>query len=496
MVIGVTLTGAVFAKTPVQVGADHSSVQAWEPERPDSILGGQDSEPAVATDGRNWLVVYEARVGRNGAILAELVGPDGDRLTLPVEIGPGFANYVNVVFDGEAYVVVWDAFGGYFVPPPPMVFAQRVSTSGVLLGDRIKLHEATGDYNNVSLAAAPEPGHVVVKVCDEPGDDCRTWVVASSGAMLSDADQPVSELRTKYPSRWPAVGAVEAVPTEQWTPQAAPAPDGWLVAWRGRWGVNGASLDRDGVPRGTDFPITPRQSDLLELSRGPQGWLVVTLEDTSVGDFRSWEPRLWLLAAPNEMARPLPDLAGPERGPYVSQHDATCSISVVASTQGWLVTWIGAGGVHATRLAPDGTVVDDTPIPEGVRSLGAALQGDSYAVFYAVSVPLATGGTEMEVRRRDLPISGASNLRWAFVRRTDAETPNCQLLTPNYYRTADYIDGRRGPDTLKGSCSLVRLTHSLGSVNTSLYAALRPAAWRRSTKRGARGRVVLPNAWR
>ncbi|HXK18882.1 MAG TPA: MYXO-CTERM sorting domain-containing protein, partial [Polyangiaceae bacterium] len=181
------------------------------------------------------------------------------------------------------------------------------------------------------------------------------------------------------------------------SPQAAPAPSGWLVTWQ-----QGASadlrarlLDESGSPTGSEQALGKLGSErMFGLSRGPEGWLLLT--DSTTDDYF---PKVgkWFLASVDSLPVPLGD---------VGMTDAS-QVAVVASTEGWLIAWSQAftNDVYATRLEPDGTLRDNTLVVRSSALLGATRQADSYQVFFR-SVAHESEHPAADAMRRAIPIKG------------------------------------------------------------------------------------------
>lgn len=160
--------------------------------------------------------------------------------------------------------------------------------------------------------------------------------------------------------------------------QGAPAPDGWLVAWKENiygsqapGALMATRLDETGAPSAPPFKLGQlRPSDyLLDLARGPNGWL-----------FSIWDsngPALELL--PDGNAK-LTFVAAAEWG-----------LKLAASTAGW-----GGIGIKDNRsvlfyrVDENGTYVDKTTLAtkdlnEGLYDCGVEVEGDDYLAWWTDS---------------------------------------------------------------------------------------------------------------
>ncbi len=92
----------------------------------------EGESPAVAFDGTNYLVAWQASVGGSYNIYGDRVAQDGAVLdTLGITISAGVADevYPSVASDGDCYLVVWqDERNG-----DPDIYGAPVSTDGTVL---------------------------------------------------------------------------------------------------------------------------------------------------------------------------------------------------------------------------------------------------------------------------------------------------------------------------------------------------------------------------
>jgi len=163
--------------------------------------------PDVASDGTNWLVVWEdtrghaiygTRVAPDGAVL----DPDGIRLWST----PANQWSPKVVFDGTDYVVVWSQ--NRTEPPVYAIMGARVSTDGVVLDTfPVSLMERFQDYHSL---AAGQPGSYFVAwelgTAEYQGRDYnsdRVW--AQFGLVPGVAEDKGEGVRTRAEPMLPTV---------------------------------------------------------------------------------------------------------------------------------------------------------------------------------------------------------------------------------------------------------------------------------------------------
>lgn len=142
-----------------------------------STTGLNASEPAVAFDGANYLVVWsDARDRSNTDLWASRVAADGtviDTLAFPIVATPGAQLRPAVTFDGTRYIVVWEDYKVDVGGAESDIRAALVSTSGnvTLLGG------VAGSAANETLPAIDSNGNGALV----------TWVENGQvvGSMLS-----------------------------------------------------------------------------------------------------------------------------------------------------------------------------------------------------------------------------------------------------------------------------------------------------------------------
>lgn len=123
-----------------------------------STTGLNASEPAVAFDGANYLVVWsDARDHRSPDLWAARVAGDGsviDTLSFPIATTPGTQMRPAVTFDGTQYVVVWEDYKAEMGVESD-IRAALVSTTG----DVTVLGAVSGSSANETLPAIESNGN-------------------------------------------------------------------------------------------------------------------------------------------------------------------------------------------------------------------------------------------------------------------------------------------------------------------------------------------------
>jgi hypothetical protein len=116
-----------------------------------SPTGG--NQPAVASDGGNYLVVW-TQVAADTRVLGARVSHAGkvvDPTGLPISTGPTFQSGPAVAFDGRTFLVVWNDFrSGSNLND---IFGARLSRSGTVLDPTgIPISTAAGDQRRPAVA--------------------------------------------------------------------------------------------------------------------------------------------------------------------------------------------------------------------------------------------------------------------------------------------------------------------------------------------------------
>lgn len=146
--------------------------------------------PAVAFDGRNYLVVwddgrggiYGARVSQSGAVL--------DSAGIPICTTGAFEGSPAVAFDGVNYLVVWDderSLVDYDI------YGARVDTSGAVIDSlEIAISEASGDQRSPAVASEGGSCLVVWHADTSVWTDIYGARVDTSGTVLDPSGIPIS----------------------------------------------------------------------------------------------------------------------------------------------------------------------------------------------------------------------------------------------------------------------------------------------------------------
>ena len=239
-----------------------------------STTASFEQQPAVAFDGTNQLVawgdggrIYGARVSPAGAVL----DPAG------IEISAN-GDYPTVAFDGTNYLVAWAA-GGY------EIFGARVSPPGTVLDPGgIVISARVGSRGEESPALAFNgTNYLVAWEAYEPGD-----YYDSFGARVS----PAGAVRD------PSGIAISTAAYNQRAPSVASDGTNHLVAWQDsrtgtNWDLYGARLSQAGAvldPAG--IAISTAEGHQVEPAVAFDGTNYLVVWENFAGDHRIYGARL------------------------------------------------------------------------------------------------------------------------------------------------------------------------------------------------------------
>ncbi len=202
-------------------------------------LTGDQQFPAVASDGTNFLVVWEdSRGSTSWDIYAARVGPDGALLDPGgFPISTNIENYQHqpaVAFDGTNYLVVWaDDRDNHPATGLLHIYGARVSREGVLL-DRDGFL-ISGSYVGFWPAVAFNgTDYLVVSAGHPTSQPMFSCIIASRVTPAGVVRDPTGLLvsQSDYGS---------------WFPSVASLGRDWMVAWKDGSRVGGARVSADGV---------------------------------------------------------------------------------------------------------------------------------------------------------------------------------------------------------------------------------------------------------
>jgi hypothetical protein len=120
------------------------------------------SQPDVAFDGTNYIVVYRGAGGSDGSdILARRVSATGaviDTTPLVVDAGAGSQSVPRVAFDGANYMFVWYDSGGNM----QRIRARAMGANGVFIGNAVDVSMGPTTSSKFAPAIAASPGKFLI----------------------------------------------------------------------------------------------------------------------------------------------------------------------------------------------------------------------------------------------------------------------------------------------------------------------------------------------
>ena len=216
---------------------------------PVSTGSADELHPSVAFDGTNYLIVWDTGSAFGGDIYGTRVTPAGEVLDpagIPVSTASNGETEPKLAFDGTNYLVVWDDSPGSF----PTVHGARVAPDGTVLDPSgIAISPVTQTWETTPSVASDGTTFMVVWA-----DGQAPWGGATSGARVSSdgvvLDPSGISISTRGGSSSIAFdGTNYLVP---WVPGQYYADEGDLYATRVTTG--GGVIDPDGLRIGRQAP--------------------------------------------------------------------------------------------------------------------------------------------------------------------------------------------------------------------------------------------------
>ncbi|HYI13144.1 MAG TPA: hypothetical protein VEK57_29120 [Thermoanaerobaculia bacterium] len=228
--IGLAVHGQDLELGPARRNPPHSRLHP---------AAGQQSQPASATDGRDFINVWMDTRGGVDQIFMNVVRRDGTTVSpygIRISGASTFSFHPAVVWSGSHYVVVWGHYDG---PPTASVSVIRVSRDGVVLDEKPHLvFSPRGGYPFVPMLAANGRSVMVA--------------LASSENLYAFIDED---------------GRPSAVTTEEWLEPIdvlVPSGDSFLALSLATFqGFIGSRLTCRTIDTGPDGRPAPGQSRLL-----------------------------------------------------------------------------------------------------------------------------------------------------------------------------------------------------------------------------------------
>ncbi|MFQ6102206.1 MAG: PKD domain-containing protein, partial [Anaerolineae bacterium] len=382
-----------------------------------SELQGEARRPAVASEGSDFLVVWDWNDDVYGQMVDSDGNPSGDLIALSQS---GHSRQANVAYNpvsGE-YLVTWcDWRYGW---PYFGLYAQRVSSTGALLGDEIEVappFEYLGYWSGAKIAVS------------ETGDSLVVWThrnVSSGydvyGHMLDQTGAPVGDM----------IAINGAAPGYQRYADVAydDQSDSFLVVWADTYGGNVYSrrLDADGtLLGGTQTLVDTGGQDVYHspavASNDAGQFLVIWSQRMSGGGYDVFAVRV--AAATGDVEGSVIDVdisGGTDRPP---------AVTAISSTE-YLVIWIeDSYKISVRRVGSDGSL-------PGTPLVYVDNRGYTLAVAYGDGQSLAVW--------EDHDVAGQWIVIGQRISNTDTAIGDLIYVSP-YFTVREHVDLAYHPQT-------------------------------------------------
>jgi hypothetical protein len=302
------------------------------------------ASPAVASDGTNYLVVWEDLQWGSYDVCATRVTPEGvvlDPAGIPISTAPYYEGAPALAFDGTNFLVVW----AQSPDSSREVCGARVGPDGVVL-DSSRIVISSSSLSHAYPAVAFDGTNFFVVWGQSHGPytyDIYGSRVTPDGAVLD-----------------PVGIAISTASYDQFAPAAAFDGTNFLVVWRdtrtGAQGIHGARVTPDGVV------LDPTGIPISTASNG-QSWPAVDFDGENYlvvwNDYRNGEYYLY-------GARVTPSGAVLDTtGIYISTAAEQIRPDLTFDGQNFFAVWAddltGSNNIYGARVAPDGAVLDPQP---------------------------------------------------------------------------------------------------------------------------------------
>jgi hypothetical protein len=128
-----------------------------------TIASGGAGGAAIAFDGTNYLVVYQAGAWPNYNIYGQLVSTTGalvgGQIVIALDAGDTL-RWPDIVYDGTNYLVVW--MSGPNSPGPNFIHGQGVSPDGSLIDNNFQISDNSSTTRWWPMVAASDSNYLVV----------------------------------------------------------------------------------------------------------------------------------------------------------------------------------------------------------------------------------------------------------------------------------------------------------------------------------------------
>jgi hypothetical protein len=370
----VTTTSSTIYGTPIA----STGVEAKPTGAPVVASAKLDTTPAIATDGTNYLVVFEDGSGPDvdlyGVRLSSTAVPL-DTTAFPIATGPGDQKAPTIARDGARYLVTYE---DHAVDALGDIAAIRVSSSGTLI-DPAPIVIASGSTQQVAPTASCSPSSGCLIAWREPFPSTFTSSVDARRIDASGASLDATPI-------------VITTTDGGYAPSHAVAWNGsdWLIAWSGGSSWTGAAGYRRVTTAGampespSPLAVSAFANDVVLVSDGASHSLLGGV-DNGVGPEIARIDGTTLLDAPG-----VPVSVG-----FLSTRwlDGGSFATTSVPGRGWFVAYPYANPLASTELwgsfvAADGTALDaaglalSTGPSLDVKPAVASAGGDKVVVVY------------------------------------------------------------------------------------------------------------------
>jgi Secretion system C-terminal sorting domain len=165
-----------------------------------SAASNRQSEPSIAFDGTNYLVVWED--GRNDDLLGSRVSSAGavlDTNGIAISTANNIQNYPSVAFDGNNYLVVWQDYRNN--PDTSDIYGSRVDPNGVVIDTSgIAISTAASNQENPAIGFG-NTGFVAVWTDERNGSnnfDIYGTRISPEGTIIDPSGFAISVIANFY----------------------------------------------------------------------------------------------------------------------------------------------------------------------------------------------------------------------------------------------------------------------------------------------------------
>ena len=147
---------------------------------------GHGALPSVATDGHEWLVVWQSTNQANvkAQVLAARVTANGDATSeLPVFANGANQNHASAAWSGAGYIVAWNEEEGALSGRHTRTMTQLVDRNGARIANAVTLADAISGLNFTAVSIACGPASCLVAWT---GDGVFGALLGTDGARRSE----------------------------------------------------------------------------------------------------------------------------------------------------------------------------------------------------------------------------------------------------------------------------------------------------------------------